>query len=244
MQKDHQNNEFDYCLQEVVMRKIPPPISEEHLLLRSQEIAGKNLAEIAYECGHELPLNLKHHKGFIGVLIEQRLGASASSKSEPDFPHLGIELKTIPLNDKHQPSESTFVHVISLSEIANQTWETSLTYKKLRKVLWVPLEAHPNIAMKDRRVGQPLLWSPNQEQEAILKQDWEELIELISLGKLTEISAKQGRFLQIRPKGANSKSLTWAIGESGDKIKTLPRGFYLRASFTAQILKKAYCLEG
>lgn len=222
------------------MTKILPPESEAQLLSRARNMAGKNLAEIAFACKQVLPSDLKRHKGFVGVLIEHMLGANASNKSEPDFPHLGIELKTIPLNARGLPSESTFVHVISLGDISNQTWETSLTRKKLHRVLWVPLEADPTIALAERRIGNPLLWSFTQKQESYLKQDWEELAEMIALGKLTSISAKQGRYLQIRPKGANNKALTWGFDESGDKIKTLPRGFYLRAGFTAQILEEAY----
>ncbi len=37
-----------------------------------------------------------------------------------------------------------------------------------------------------------------------------------------------GRVLQIRPKAANNKALTEAIGEFGQPIMTLPRGFYLK----------------
>ena len=41
----------------------------------------------------------------------------------------------------------------------------------------------------------------------MLQQDWEEHMDLICTGQLARISAKQGTYLQIRPKAADSSSL-------------------------------------
>jgi DNA mismatch repair endonuclease MutH len=41
--------------------------------------------------------DLKRDKGWIGILLELWLGASAGSKPEQDFAALGVELKTIPV---------------------------------------------------------------------------------------------------------------------------------------------------
>ena len=51
-------------------------------------------------------------------------------------------------------------------------------------------------------------------------------------------NARIGEFLQLRPKGANSKSLTKGIGKNGEIIDTLPLGFYLRKAFTHEILQQ------
>ena len=48
--------------------------------------------------------------------------------------------------------------------------------------------------------------------------------------------------MQIRPKAAHSKIVTDAIGPNGQIIKTLPRGFYLKTSFTGDILKQQFQL--
>ena len=58
--------------------------------------------------------------------------------------------------------------------------------------------------------------------------DWEELMDLIVLGEVERITARHGEVLQLRPKAANSKALTEAIGARGEIILTLPRGFYLK----------------
>ncbi|GAL19608.1 DNA mismatch repair endonuclease MutH [Vibrio maritimus] len=61
-------------------------------------------------------------------------------------------------------------------------------------------------------------------------------MDLIALGGVNQITARSGEVLQIRPKAANSRAKTEAYGASGQPIKTLPRGFYLRAKFTSYIL--------
>ena len=38
------------------------------------------------------------------------------------------------------------------------------------------------------------------------------------------------------------KALTDAIGADGEPIRTLPRGFYLKASFTANLLQQQFAL--
>ena len=53
---------------------------------------------------------------------------------------------------------------------------------------------------------------------------------------LAEIDASMGEYLQVRPKAANGKSLCYGFDEVGNKILTLPRGFYLRSSFTMTVL--------
>ena len=65
-------------------------------------------------------------------------------------------------------------------------------------------------------------------------------MELIALGKIESITARIGEVLQLRPKAADGSALTQAIGLDGEMIHTRPRGFYLRKSFTEQILEDAF----
>lgn len=64
-------------------------------------------------------------------------------------------------------------------------------------------------------------------------------MDMIALGQVEKITARYGTYLQIRPKAANGKALTEAIGENGEIILTRPRGFYLKKSFTLQILQNS-----
>jgi len=210
------------------------------LLARCHQIAGLTLGQLAAQLQQELPDNLQREKGIVGQLLELALGASAGSKAEPDFPHLGVELKTIPVNQQGQPLESTYVCVAPLTQVTGLVFEESWVCRKLQQVLFVPILAERTIPLAQRQIGSAFLWRPDAEQFQLLKQDWEELMELISLGGLAQIRGAHGKVLQLRPKAANSKALTQGIGSSGEPVLTLPRGFYLKASFTRQILQQQF----
>lgn len=214
-----------------------PPKTDDELLHRAQRIAGLTLLQLANQLNEPVPEKLHHAKGWIGQLLEKALGATAGSLPEPDFQQLGIELKTLPVNRNGQPRESTFVCTVPLQNNHDLNWEQSWVRNKLKRVLWVPVESEKNLPVTSRHIGQAILWSPSPDEEQKLKQDWEELMDLVCTGQLSRISAKQGTYLQIRPKAANASSLVNTQDEEGNAAMTLPRGFYLRASFTGKILK-------
>ncbi|HHF0166173.1 DNA mismatch repair endonuclease MutH [Haemophilus influenzae] len=213
------------------------PQTLEQLLSQAQSIAGLTFGELADELHIPVPPDLKRDKGWVGMLLEHALGATAGSKAEQDFSHLGVELKTLPINAEGYPLETTFVSLAPLVQNSGVKWENSHVRHKLSCVLWIPIEGSRHIPLRERHIGAPILWKPTAEQERQLKQDWEELMDLIVLGKLDQITARIGEVMQLRPKGANSRAVTKGIGKNGEIIDTLPLGFYLRKEFTAQILK-------
>lgn len=216
------------------------PSSEQELLERCYQLAGLTLAEVAHMHHIELPLDLRREKGIVGQLLEVALGASAGSKAEPDFPHLHIEMKTIPVDEQGRPLESTYVCVAPMTGFAVERFEDSWVCQKLSKVLWVPVLASRHIALRERVIGRAFLWQPTLEEFDTLRQDWEELMELLRLGKLSQIKGQHGVALQLRPKGANSQARTNALDEEGATVQALPRGFYLKTSFTTLLLQRAF----
>ena len=214
------------------------PKTTEELLSRAQAIAGLSFGELATQLSIPVPPDLKRDKGWVGMLLETALGATAGSKAEQDFHHLGIELKTIPINAQGYPLETTFVSLAPLIQNSGVNWQNSHVRHKLSRVLWIPIEGSRSIPLAERRIGIPILWQPTEQQERLLQRDWEELMDYIVLGQLDKINARLGEVLQLRPKGANSKSLTKGIGKNGEIIDTLPLGFYLRKEFTHEILQQ------
>jgi len=220
-------------------KKNASPQSQEELLLRCEQLSGKTLGQIAAELELKVPKDLKKHKGWVGMLMESYLGADAGSQAEPDFMGLNIEMKTLPLNALGEPKESTYVCTVSLSQTGQMTWDNSWVRRKLSHVLWVPIEADPDIPLAERYVGNAWLWRPSKEQDAILKRDWEELMDRVVLGEQAEISAKEGEYMQIRPKAANSHVLVKGISAEGEQELINPKGFYLRTIFTKKLLVTA-----
>ncbi|MDH5358298.1 MAG: DNA mismatch repair endonuclease MutH [Gammaproteobacteria bacterium] len=215
---------------------VKPPKTEQELLARCRALAGKTLGQLASELELFVPENLARHKGWVGSLLETALGADAGNKAQPDFVELGIEMKTLPLNAKGQPKESTYVCTVSMQQTGDLVWEDSWIRRKLAHVLWVPVEADNTIPLSERYIGQAWLWRPSAKQDAILQRDWEELMDRIVLGEQAEITAKEGDYLQIRPKAAHSKVLVTGISDSGSRQQINPKGFYLRTAFTKQLL--------
>ena len=214
----------------------------DELVHAANQLAGLTLAELAERCGIMIPSSLRREKGWIGQLLEFALGASAGSKPQQDFPELGVELKTLPIANNGIPLESTFVCTAPLLHQQKITWETSSVHHKLSAVLWIPVFGDRQQDIASRMIGNPWLWHPTTEQKKIIRRDWEEIMELIALGKVESISACHGEALQLRPKAANGQSLTPAIGSEGTIIQTRPRGFYLRSSFTRELLHMQFYL--
>lgn len=216
------------------------PTTEQQLLDQAQSLAGLTLGQVAETLHWNIPASILHAKGWVGQLIEAALGAESGSLSQPDFPEFGIELKTLPILPGGIPAETTYVCTVPLTKMSEASWRLSTVYAKLSHVLWIPIEAAPTITLSKRRIGMPMLWDLLPEDETVLKKDWEEFAELIALGQVNSITAHQGTYLQIRPKAAHSRIKTAGIGVEGERIQTLPRGFYLRKVFTQRIIKQHF----
>src|SRR5256885_15230600 len=140
---------------------IRPPASEEELRERAAWLAGRTVRELAQALGVGLPSAGVRGKGKVGALVEQARGGTSGSAPAPDFPALGVELKTIPIDERGGVRESTFVCTISLADAERAEWATSVARAKLGHVLFVPIV----IGARDpseRRIGTPMFWRPTR----------------------------------------------------------------------------------
>ena len=216
------------------------PASEAELLGRAQAIAGSTLAELAAALRLPLPRDPRRAKGWAGQLVETALGAPSAGAPGPDFPGLGIELKTIPVTPHGQPRESTWVCIAPMEDVTGLEWEDCAVRAKLARVLWVPTVDGTDGDFRMRWIGAPLLWSPSPAEEAVIRADWEEFMEDIALGRIHAVTGQRGTALQIRPKAASSREREWTTDEDGERVLANPRGFYLRTSFTAGLLARHF----
>lgn len=214
----------------------PPPASVDELLARARSLEGARLDVIAREIGASTAGDAVRTKGRPGEILERALGATGGSTRVVDFPDLGVELKTIPIDERGVPIESTYVCTLTLGDAETQEWETSWVRAKLSRVLFVPLLTREGEAWPARTVGAPLLWSPTPEQESVLRGDFDDVVGLIGVGRIEELTAHLGRWLQVRPKARDGSKIGRAWGPDNEAIAAVPRGFYLRARFTGAIL--------
>ncbi len=220
--------------------RLLPPKTESELLGRAWRLAGRPLSLLADALRVPVPPDLRRHKGWIGELLELALGSWAGSRAEPDFPELGIELKTVPVGADARPTQSTYVCTANLDGSLAGSWAESRVCEKLACVLWVPIVGDKATPPGDRIVGAPLLWRPEGTELEQLRTDWNEIAELIRGGHLDRLDARVGEALHLRPKAASSRDTTRFLDREGQWVQTGPRGFYLRRTFTEALLARAF----
>lgn len=213
-----------------------PPVSVDELLTRASMLDGLTLGDLADGLHRDLDIDPVRTKGQVGQLVEIALGATAGSLDLPDFPDLGVELKTIPLDRHGRVRESTFVCTVDLKRVGREEWDHSRLWRKLACVLWIPVETPPDLPTHRRHLGTPLLWRPTSAEQQLLRDDWSMIVGRIGSEGVEAVSAHMGRVLQMRPKAANAAARAPATGPEDEPIQAMPRGFYLRARFTEQVL--------
>jgi DNA mismatch repair protein MutH len=217
-----------------------PPRDEAELMGRAWALAGQRLGDVAAGRGEPVPSDLRRNKGWMGELLERVLGASAGSRSEPDFPTLDIELKTLPVTAAAVPLQTTYVCTAPLDGSLARRWPDAWACRKLSRVLWVPLVGASGGPPGDRCIGAPMLWSPNAEEYAQLEQDYEEISDAIHGGQLDRLDARLGVYMHLRPKAASSRDTVPFLNAEGQWVETGPRGLYLRKTFTASLLAREF----
>ena len=180
----------------------------------------------------------KEDKGQIGQLVEQLMGVKSNSYAGPDLPEMGVEIKTLPLNSQGKVQEHTHIGKISLP-FKETSFEHSSLWLKIQKILFVPIIAQRNNIMSEKILGQPFLWEAGQEIKEQLKKDWLELSSFLRLGHFDEINSQIGEYLHIRPKASHGKDFIF-FQQENNTYHILPIGFYLRKSFTQQLIARNY----
>jgi DNA mismatch repair protein MutH len=211
----------------------------EALLAHARALVGVELGELADGLGLPVPSGLVRTKGWSGQIIEHELGVAPGGTRGPDFASLGVELKTVPVTPALLPLESTAVCQIDPVAMAAESWEGSYVRAKLARVLFVALEVPAGArSVGERRVAAVRLWSPDAEQERLLRADFELFVRgFFRKGRADDITGHLGAVLQVRPKGRNAADTRDGYDAEGRATRVGKSGFYLRPSFIASILK-------
>ena len=90
------------------------------LLARARALVGQRVGDVATSLGVSSAGEAVRTKGTPGAILELALGATGGSTKVHDFPELGVELKTIPVDRRGVPVESTYVCTLSLADAETQ----------------------------------------------------------------------------------------------------------------------------
>ncbi len=203
---------------------------------------GKTIGEIKDELNIE---RNKMVKGASGLIIENLLGLENNNRDEADIPEIGCEIKILPLQKNKDGSikakEPTAIQMINYIEVAKETWETAKIRGKIALTFWVVYLAKKNgksLNQNDYVIVDYFLDHPNDIQNSIFKNDWEEIQKFIITGHADQLSCSMGRFLEPKTKGANSNDKTDAPDGKGGTIKARRRAFYYNEhSITRRIIQ-------
>lgn len=212
--------------------KIEPPSNLQELKYRLDKLKGVYLKDICQALDIKMPENSVKAKGFSGQIIEYILGADAKTLPLPDFTNLNIELKTLPVDENLKPLESTFICHANLKPTSYVAFENSTLYHKLKCILFVLIKAPRDVDFSLRQIIGYYFFMPNKDELSIIKEDYEELMDMVMQGNAHKINARFGTIIQMRPKAASGRDITQIIDSNGHIAYTRPRGFYMRRSFT------------
>ena len=224
---------------------VAPELDLDRLLAHARALVGVELGELADRLGLAVPSSVAgsaRWKGWAGQIVERELGVEGGARG-PDFVHLSLELKTVPVDAHLHPRESTAVCQIDPIAIAAESWRTSAVREKLARVLFVAI-ARPagslGRAPGARRVSAVRLWTPSHDEDDLLRSDFELFVRgYFRRGRATAITGHLGVALQVRPKGRNAADLRDGYDEAGRPVRVPKTGFYLRPWFVDRLLRGA-----
>jgi DNA mismatch repair protein MutH len=220
----------------------PDEMTLDALLAHARALVGVELGELADALGLPVPSGRVRTKGWSGQILEHELGVSnppSGATRGPDFAALGVELKTVPVDATLAPIESTAVCQIDPIAVAAESWEASYVRRKLARVLFIALEVPDGArSVGERRVAAVRLWSPDAQQEDLLRADFELFVRgFFRRGRADDITGHLGTVMQVRPKGKNAADLRDGYDAQGNATRVGKCGFYLRPAFVAAILR-------
>ena len=211
------------------------PKTESELISRSDLLTGNKLIEIYKFFGMFFQKKHKSSDGYLGKIMEMYLGASAGNLPIPDFPDLGIELKILPLNRSMLPKKNIKICSTSFFPFKKNTlWEKSILRSKLKKILWIPFQSDTSIPFNKRKIYQPFIFKL-KKYEKVIKQDYENIMEFIFLGKVYKYSSSLGKYLILGNVSSNKK-LTSFFNLDGHLVKSNYIGFYLNKAFIKKMM--------
>lgn len=210
--------------------------TEEALMYKAKQAEGKTFGEID-KSGR---IENERAKGQLGQIVEESFfGYKVNSKSEPDFAHLGIELKVTPIkrnkNGSLSAKERLVLNIINYEKEVETPFSESSFWKKNEEILMMFYEWIPEIKRADYRILKSYLHNFTEEDLEIIKRDWHLITEKIKDGLAHELSEADTNYLAASTKGANKNSLRTQPFSSQ---MAMQRAFSLKQSYMTALVRK------
>ena len=186
-------------------------------------------------------LETKKNKGGIGQIIEEGLFHMApNSRAEADFANLNLELKVtgIKTNVKQtsfSAKERLVLNIIDYMEEYKRTFEESSLWHKNKKILLMFYKWIDGVNKGEFPILKSVIHQFSESDLAIVKQDWQIIIDKIKAGKAHEISEGDTMYLAACTKGANAKSMR---KQPFSDIPAKQRAYSLKNSYMTAYIRR------
>jgi len=209
------------------------PKSATSIYEYSKKIINKTLRDFIDD---EIKIDSKN-KGDLGNLVEKYFfKLSANNKSEADFKEAGLELKTTGLKKLarggYTPKERLVLGKIDYHKIVYEKFQDSHLLDKINFILLMFYIFKKEKLSIDLIFIKNILWKMSDIDFAIMKKDWETVVNKIKSGKAHELSESDTLYLSACTKGATSKDRT---SQPFSIEAAKPRAFAFKQSYLKTI---------
>lgn len=218
------------------------PANRKSIVEYAQKLVGRTLRD---SCDVDSFSSKKGNKGKLGQAIEYcYFEYEPNSAQEPDFPEVGLELKTNPVKRKKDKTlsakERLVLTIIDYCALVDETWESSTVRSKMDDMLLITFLHEPEKDEFDYEfefVGTPMI---PLEDMAVIRDDWETIVAKVKAGLAHEISGGDTNYLEACTKGASAKTVR---RQPYSDIMAKQRAFALKSSYMTSFYDKNIRLE-
>lgn len=209
----------------------------ESIAYYAARLVGKTLREAT---GIDRIDSPHRKRGSFGSAVEYYyFHIKSNSDRAPDFKEAGIELKTTPLKRVRTgqlvSKERLVLSMINYNEVVNETWEESTVLKKCSDMLLVSYLYEPEKNPVDYEFCLAELWSIPEEDMAIIRQDWQVVVDKVRQGRAHELSSSDTFYLEACTKAASGESRR---SQPFSDISAKPRAWALKQSYMTTVSQK------
>lgn len=225
----------------------------------AQKLIGKTFADVCKEddrygqsiireesAVYNAAMENKRQKGGLGTIIEERFfHYPANDDSRPDFPEAGVELKVSPYRivagGKKVAKERLIITMINYNEVVFEDFETSHVWNKSKCILLIYyLYLKETLSKLDYRIDYARLFTPPEQDVAIIRHDFDIIVNKIKEGKAHELSESDTLYLGAATKAGSALDRR---SQPYSDIPAKPRAFAFKNSYMTFVLNN-YIIPG
>lgn len=185
------------------------PDDRDSVLSFAKRLRNKTLRSM---CNVDILEHMYQGKGNFGQVLERYYFRYVpNSLAEPDFPKIGLELKSSPLKQlktgEYRSKERLVLNIINYFNVAEQEFENSDFLKKNAKLLLIFYLYQVGIDILDFPIKIVDEWDFSLTDLEVIKNDWLTIKRKVADGKAHELSEGDTFYLGACTKGVNSSSM-------------------------------------